>query len=65
MSSVFSAPKQIQPVEEKVEPVIIDNSEKTQELEKARKKRRGAATNFIAGNTALSGNQVSKKTLGE
>jgi len=64
MSSVFKTPK-VQPVEQKVEPVVIDNSEKTKELENARKKRRGAAMSMIAGNTSLSGNNVRKTTLGE
>ena len=64
MSSVFKTPK-VQPVEQKVEPVVIDNSEKTKELENGRKKRRGAAMSMIAGNTSLSGNNVRKTTLGE
>ena len=64
MGSVFKTPK-VQPVEQKVEPVVIDNSEKTKELENARKKRRGAAMSMIAGNTSLSGNNVRKTTLGE
>lgn len=64
MSSLFSQPK-VKPQEIKTEPVIIDNSEKTREMEQARKKRRGAAMSFIAGNASLSGNQVRKNTLGE
>lgn len=64
MSSVFKTPK-VQPQEQKIEPVVIDNSEKTKELENARKKRRGAAMSMIAGNTSLSGNSVRKTTLGE
>lgn len=62
MSSIFKTPK-VRPQENTVEPVIIDNSEQTRQLEEARKKRRGAAMSFISGNTALSGN--GKKTLGE
>lgn len=64
MSSFFSQPK-VQPQVVKTEPVVIDNSEKTKQMEQARKKRRGAGASFIAGNTALSGNQVRKNTLGE
>lgn len=64
MSSLFSQPK-VRPQEIKTEPVIIDNSKKTREMEQGRKKRRGAAMSFIAGNTSLSGNQVRKNTLGE
>lgn len=64
MSSMFKQPKvRPQVVEEK--PVVIDESEKTKQMEQARKKRRGAAMSFIAGNTSLSGNQVRKNTLGE
>lgn len=59
MSSIFKTPK-ITPTEQKIEPVIIDNSKQTRELEEARKKRRGAAMQMIAGNTALG-----KTTLGE
>ena len=64
MSSMFKQPK-VRAQEIKTEPVIIDNSEQTKQLEQARKKRRGAAMSFIAGNTSLSGNQVRKTTLGE
>lgn len=64
MSSLFSTPK-VQPQVVKTEPVVIDNSEATQQLEQARKKRRGSAMQMIAGNTSLSGNSVRKTTLGE
>lgn len=64
MSSMFKQPKvKPQTIEEK--PIIIDNSEKTKQMEQARKKRRGAGASFIAGNASLSGNQVRKTTLGE
>lgn len=64
MGNPFKQPKAT-PVEQKIEPVIIDNSEQTRQLEEARKKRRGAAMSFISGNTSLSGNNVRKTTLGE
>lgn len=64
MSSVFSQPK-VKPQTVETTPVVIDNSEQTKQMEQARKKRRGAAMSFIAGNTSLSGNQVRKTSLGE
>lgn len=64
MGSFFSSPKAPQVIEQP-EPVVIDNSEQTQKMEQARKKRRGAAMNMIAGNTSLSGNNVRKTSLGE
>ena len=64
MGSLFSTPK-IQPQVIETEPTVIDNSEQTQAMERARKKRRGAANSMIAGNTSLSGNSVRKTTLGE
>lgn len=64
MSSMFKTPK-VQPQEIKTEPVIIDNSKATKELEQSRKKRRGAAMSFITGNASVSGNDVRKTTLGE
>ena len=64
MSKMFKTPKP-KPVQQTVEPVVIDESEQTKQLEEARKKRRGAAMSFISGNTSLSGNQVRKTTLGE
>ena len=64
MSSLFSTPSVSTQVIE-TEPTVIDNSEQTQALERARKKRRGAASSLIAGNTSLSGNSVRKTTLGE
>ena len=64
MSSFFSTPK-VQPQEIKTEPVVIDNSKATQQMEQARKKRRGAGMSFIRGNTSISGNAVRKTTLGE
>lgn len=65
MSSLFGSPKAAPQVIEQPEPVVIDNSEQTQKMEQARKKRRGAAMQFIAGNTSLSGNNVRKTALGE
>lgn len=65
MSSVFKQPKVKPQVIEETPPVVIDNSEKTKQMEQARKKRRGAGASFIAGNASLSGNQVRKTTLGE
>lgn len=64
MSGLFKQPK-VKPQTIETEPVVIDNSEQTKQIEQARKKRRGAAMSFIAGNTSLSGNQVRKTTLGE
>ena len=60
----FSSPK-VHKQEQTVQPVVIDNSEQTKKLEEARKKRRGAAMQMLAGNTSLSGNQVRKTALGE
>lgn len=64
MSSMFKQPK-VKPQTIEENPIIIDNSEKTKQMEQARKKRRGAGASFIAGNASLSGNQVRKTTLGE
>lgn len=64
MSSMFKQPK-VKPQVIEETPVVIDNSEKTKQMEQARKKRRGAGASFIAGNASLSGNQVRKTTLGE
>ena len=64
MSSLFSTPK-VQPQVIETTPTVIDNSEQTQAMERARKKRRGSAMQMIAGNTSLSGNSVRKTTLGE
>jgi hypothetical protein len=65
MSSLFGGAKPAPQVIQQPDPVVIDNSEQTQKLEQARKKRRGAAMQFIAGNTSLSGNAVRKTALGE
>lgn len=64
MSSMFSTPK-AQPQVIETTPTIIDTSKKTQELESKRKKRRGIASTFVAGNASLSGNSVRKTLLGE
>ena len=64
MSGMFSKPK-VKPQVIETQPVVIDNSKQTQQMEQARKKRRGAGMSFIAGNASLSGNQVRKTTLGE
>lgn len=64
MSGLFSSPK-VQPQTIETTPTVIDNSKKTREMEQARKKRRGIATQFVQGNTALSGNSVRKTLLGE
>lgn len=64
MSSIFSKPK-VTPQVVETTPTIIDNSEQTLKMEQARKKRKGAAMQMIAGNTSLSGNSVRKTTLGE
>lgn len=65
MAGLFGGTPKVQPQVIETTPVVIDNSEQTKRLEEARKKRRGAASQFISGNTALSGNSVRKTTLGE
>lgn len=65
MSALFSKPKALPQQVDTAQPVVIDNSKQTQELEQARRKRKGAAMQMIAGNTSLSGNSVRKTTLGE
>lgn len=65
MGGFLSTPKAPTPQVVETEPVVIDNSESTQKLEQARKKRRGAAMQMIAGNTSLSGNNIRKTSLGE
>ena len=65
MGAFFGSTPRVQPQVQDVAPVIIDNSEQTQKLEQARKKRRGAAMQMIAGNTSLSGNNIRKTSLGE
>lgn len=65
MSGLFGGTPNVQPQVVETQPTVIDNSEQTKKLEMARKKRRGAASSFIAGNTSLSGNSVRKTTLGE
>lgn len=65
MSSLFSSEPKYQPQTIETKPIVIDNSEQTQKLEQARKKKRGSASQFIAGNTSLSGNSVRKTMLGE
>lgn len=62
---MFSTPKVSTPQVIETTPTVIDNSKQTQALEQARKKRKGAASQLIAGDKALSGNAVRKKTLGE
>ena len=44
-------------------PQVVDTSDKVREEEKARKKRRGVASQVVSGSN-LSGLQTSKKTLG-
>lgn len=63
MSGVFSKSKtpELQQVEET--PQVVDNSEKVREQERGRRKRRGVASQVLAGND-LSGVQTNKKTLG-
>ena len=65
MSGLFGSTPKVQPQVIETTPVVIDNSKQTQAMERARKKRRGSANQMIAGNTALSGNQVRKTSLGE
>lgn len=65
MSALFSSTPKYEPQTIETRPVVVDNSEQTKKLEQARRKRRGAASQFIAGNTSLSGNSVRKTTLGE
>lgn len=64
MAGMFSSPKASPQVIETT-PTIIDNTKKTQELESKRRKKRGIGTQFVAGNTSLSGNSVRKTLLGE
>jgi hypothetical protein len=65
MSGLFAPMPKVQPQTIETKPTVINNSKQTLELEQARKKRRGAASQFIAGNTSLSGNSVRKTMLGE
>ena len=65
MSGLFGGTHKVQPQVIETTPTVINNSEQTKKLEQARKKRRGSASSFIAGNTSLSGNSVRKTTLGE
>lgn len=65
MSGLFGSTPKVQPQVIETKPTVIDNSEQTQKLEQARKRRRGPASQFIAGNTSLSGNSVRKTSLGE
>ena len=65
MSGLFGGTPKVQPQVIETTPTVINNSEQTKKLEQARKKRRGSASSFIAGNTSLSGNTVRKTTLGE
>jgi hypothetical protein len=65
MAGLFGGTPKVQPQVIETTPTVINNSEQTKQLEQSRKKRRGAASSFIAGNTSLSGNSVRKTTLGE
>lgn len=65
MAGLFGGTPKVQPQVIETTPTVINNSEQTKKLEQSRKKRRGAASSFIAGNTSLSGNSVRKTTLGE
>ena len=64
MSSLFSTPK-AQPQVIETTPTVIGNSEQTQAMERARRKRRGSQSQVIAGNLSMTGNVLRKPTLGE
>lgn len=63
MSGLFSKPKQATVVQE-VTPEIVDDSKKTRELERNRKKKRGISAALFADDRNGQGLNVGKKTLG-
>lgn len=63
MSGVFSKPKTVPVVQEVSTPEVVDTSDKVRAEEKSRKKRRGVASQIVAG-TDLQDVQTTKTTLG-
>lgn len=63
MSSLFSTPKQA-PVMQEIAPAVVDNSDKVNEEENRRKKRKGYASSLIAGNDDTKDALISKSVLG-
>lgn len=65
MSSLIGGGARVAPqVVETPKPEIVDNSAKTLDEERKRRRRSGAATQFLAGNDNLNGINVGKTTLG-